>query len=665
MSRLNTKVFGANYKLLDSRLANVRYPNYAYAAPSPATRTEWEERVRWVRRRVLIAAGLCPAPARNPLNAQVYDRSELDGYSVEKVRFEARPGFLVTGNLYRPTRSRGRRPAVLCPHGHWPKGRMEHSELGSIRGRCVTLAQMGFVVFSYDMIGYNDSCQIEHRWPADVLRRTLLYGAGPFGLQLWNSIRAADFVAGLPDVDAKRIGCTGASGGATQTYYVAVADDRIRVVVPVCMMSAQYQGGCTCEEPPLVHLDDLTTLDVVGALAPRPVLLPSITQDWTNQNPTYDIPAIRKIYALYDAADRVGNVHSNAPHNYNRNTREYMYAWFRRWLAGDKKVGPRIREPDIEVPTPGEVRLFPSGKPPAGLKRGRELLDDLVSREKGLFRHPPKSKSDLRKLRASWLSVYEDVLGCKAPTEPVSIGTHIALGETATFTISGRAIGRYGNGEQTPALWIVPKRANRRSPAALVVCENGKRELLPGNKPNPLLAALLDAGVRVLAIDILGKGETRSLLKRERLDRSDPLFHAFNRSLTAHRVQEILTALAALRQHDGVKRPALIGIGLGGVAALLARPLAGNLRSTVADITGCNVADDTFWMGEMYHPFIRKLGDLRGAVVLSAASPLLLGGADPALAKWARAGYRLAGKRSALKVSARKLSPKSIAEWVQ
>jgi len=171
------------------------------------------------------------------------------------------------------------------------------------------LARLGFVVLSYDMVGYNDSCQVEHRWPPQVLRRPLLYGIGPFGLQLWNSIRAVDFVSSLPDVDPERIGCTGASGGATQTYYLALVDDRIRVAVPVCMMSAHYQGGCACEEAPLLHLGDLTTVDVVAALAPRPVLLPSVTQDWTNQNPEYEFPAVRAIYVLYGAEDRVANVH--------------------------------------------------------------------------------------------------------------------------------------------------------------------------------------------------------------------------------------------------------------------------------------------------------------------------------------------------------------------
>jgi len=234
MTGINTDVLGGSRRLLDSRLADVRDVQYAYAAPAAATRQEWEKHRGWVRRRVLTAAGLLPEPERTPLKARVFGPVDFVGYRVQKVHFESRPGFLVTGNLYRPRNSRGRRPAVLCPHGHWSRGRLAHQDTGSVPARCAMLARLGFVVFSYDMVGYNDSCQIEHRWPPEVLRRTLLYGTGPFGLQLWNSIRAVDFISSLPDVDPHRIGCTGTSGGATQTYYLALVDERIRVSGSPC-----------------------------------------------------------------------------------------------------------------------------------------------------------------------------------------------------------------------------------------------------------------------------------------------------------------------------------------------------------------------------------------------------------------------------------------------
>jgi len=658
-------VFTEHYRLLDSRLTNPRYPNYAYRAPAPGTRREWEERKRLIRRRILVSAGLLPAPARTPLVARVFDRKVLDRYSVEKVSFESRPRFLVTGNLYRPLGVAGRRPAVLCPHGHWPNGRLEDSEDCSVVARCAGLARLGFVVFSYDMIGYNDSCQIRHRWDSTESLAAMLHGIGPFGLQLWNSIRALDFLETLEDVDPARIGCTGASGGATQTYYLAAVDERVRVVVPVCMASAHYQGGCLCEEPPLVHLGDVTTLDVVGSLAPRPVLLPSVTQDWTNQNPTYDVPALRRIWSLYGAADRLENVHFDAPHNYNRATREHVYAWFRRWLAGQASTGRRIREERVPLPAPADMRLFPSQRPPAGLPRGRALLEELMRQEDAAFSRPPASRAELHRLERTWGPIYAEVIDAAEPTEPVSLGPTREILRDAEMSISVRMLGRYGRGEQTPGLWIVPRGAGRKSPAALVLHGRGKQALFRGRRPGPLLEALLDAGVRVLAVDMLGKGETASLLECEPLERNDPIFYAFNRSLTAHRVQEALTSLAALRREEKARRPTIIGVGIGGVVALLARVAAGPLNATLVDLEGLAVEDDRFWLGEPFHPLVRKIGDLRGAIALGPASPLVLARATPGLRGWVRTIYHLRGCPSRLSVLRGALEGRDCARWTR
>jgi pimeloyl-ACP methyl ester carboxylesterase len=243
--------------------------------------------------------------------------------------------------------------------------------------------------------------------------------------------------------------------------------------------------------------------------------------------------------------------------------------------------------------------------------------------------------------------------------------------KTPKFTIYGRAIGRYGHGEQTPALWIEPVRSRakpardpREQPAALVLCGSGKAELFRKGAPGPLLAALLRAGVRVLAIDLLGQGETAPLLDRARPEVNHPMYHVFNRSLTAHRVQEVLVALAALRQFDGVQRPAIVATGAGAAIALLARPLAGELQGTAVDLTGCKLRTDAFWLGEMYHPFIFKLGEARGAVALGPVSPLLIAGADEELSQWSQAVYRLQGKRAALRLAPGRLTPNAIASWL-
>ncbi len=87
----------------------------------------------------------------------------------------------------------------------------------SVPERCINLARQGFVVFSYDMIDYNDSSQLEHHWEG---LREALWSIGPMGLQLWNSIRVVDFLTSLADVDTSRIAAIGASGGGTQTFFL-------------------------------------------------------------------------------------------------------------------------------------------------------------------------------------------------------------------------------------------------------------------------------------------------------------------------------------------------------------------------------------------------------------------------------------------------------------
>jgi hypothetical protein len=648
--KIKTTVFTKDRPIMDTRLTALRHVHSTFLAPPWGTISECRERAEAVRLRVATAAGLLPKPERTPLNVRIFGRQAADGCTIDKVSFESRPGFLVTGNLYRPLRWRGQRPAVLCPHGHFNGGRLEHSDKASIPLRCMNLAAHGFVVFSYDMIGYNDSLQLPHPRSESGTpdfpwtRRASLYGINYFGLQLWNSMRAMDFLCSLPDVDTNRIGCTGASGGGTQTYFLGLMDPRVRAMAPACMLSAHFQGGCLCEEAPLLHLDGLSTLDVVAALAPRPVLLLSVTQDWTNQNPEYEFPAMRQIYAIYGAADAISNVHLDLPHNYGRAFREHATAFFLRRLANDDSVGDRLNEVERAVPSAKSMRLFPNNALPKKYLSGDRLLTKLHTQACADFEKPPRSTAALRDLRRGWAAALKETFSCSEP-EAVSIGSPGPTHKEKGFSVFTRIIGRRDRSEQTPALWIIPDGATKRSPAALLLSEKGKAGVFRGGEPSPLLKSLLSRGVRVLAIDLLGSGETAGLLKHAPLSLNHRLYHVFNRSLLAHRVQETLCGLAALRLSDGARKPDLIGIGRGAVVALLARALAGPIGATLADLSGLQTEKADFWLGEMYHPGILRLDGLRGAVALGPSSPLTLVGAPKPLATYAKAISRLHGEK--------------------
>ena len=202
-------------------------------------------------------------PEKTPLEPAIFDDTVHPDYIISKVYFQSLPGFLVTGNLYRPV-GNGPFPAILSPHGHWTYGRLENTATTSGPARAIGLARQGFVVFTYDMVGYADSQQLPHTFGG---LRENLWGLSLAGLQLWNGIRAVDFLQTLPYVRRDAIGATGESGGGTQTFLLAAVDDRIAVAAPVNMISLHMQGGCLCENPPGLRLET-TNVEIAATIAP-------------------------------------------------------------------------------------------------------------------------------------------------------------------------------------------------------------------------------------------------------------------------------------------------------------------------------------------------------------------------------------------------------------
>ncbi len=317
VSATQTPAGPTQYRTLDDR----------FAPPHFASADAWNARAAYLREHVLASAGLLPLPEKTPLRPSVFGEVRRSDYSVSKVYFESLPGFFVTGNLYRPLGD-GPFPAILSPHGHWAYGRLENTLVNSGPGRAINLARQGYVVFTYDMVGYNDSLQVPHTFSG---AREYLWGLSLSGLQLWDSIRAIDFLETLPYVRRDAIGMTGESGGGTQTFLASAVDPRIAVSVPVNMISLHMQGGCLCENPPGLRLET-TNVEIAATVAPRPLLMISATGDWTSDTLELEYPAVRGIYNLLDVPDRVRAVRMTAEHNYNKDSREAMYAWMAQWL---------------------------------------------------------------------------------------------------------------------------------------------------------------------------------------------------------------------------------------------------------------------------------------------------------------------------------------------
>jgi len=361
------------YRTLDDRYQVASYPS----------RQAWEQRAAYLRDRILASSGLLPLPVKTPLRPVVFGEKKQDSYSVFKVYFESLPGFFVTGNLYRPAGA-GPFPAIVSPHAHWTNGRLENTVLTSVPGRAIQLARMGFVVFSYDMIGYLDSRQLTHRFGG---RRENLWGLSLAGLQLWNSIRTVDFLESLPEVDAARIGATGAAGGGTQTFLLAGADSRVKVAAPVNMISLHMQGDCLCENPPGLRLDT-NNVELAAAIAPRPLLMVSASGDWTNETLELEFPEMCKIYALAGAADHVDAMQVQAPLNYNRQSREAVYAWMARWLQG-RRAGTKIEEQSFSVEALPDLLVFYGRPLPAHGVSAEDLTKNWIAAARKQLTHTP------------------------------------------------------------------------------------------------------------------------------------------------------------------------------------------------------------------------------------------------------------------------------------
>lgn len=286
----------------------------------------WEARAEEVRRGILQGAGLDPLPIRTPLNPLIHSRKIKNGYTIENVALEISPGYWLAGNLYRPLGRTGKVPAIAHPIGHFKKKGWKTRTQPEMQLRAGHLAQMGAVVFAYDMVGWGETRQVPHS-----SRRAL-------ALQLWNSIRVVDFLESLPDVDASRIAITGASSGGTQAILNAAVDPRIAVSAPVVKVTATTAGGCTCETGmPVRRLSGSNNAEIAALVAPKPLLIVTDGEDSTKHFPQLEDPYVRGIYRLYGAEHRFRNVHlADEGHDFGINKRIAVYDFFAEHLGLDR-----------------------------------------------------------------------------------------------------------------------------------------------------------------------------------------------------------------------------------------------------------------------------------------------------------------------------------------
>jgi dienelactone hydrolase len=505
--------------------------------PQFSSRAEWEERKAFLRRQILVAAGLSPMPEKMPLHPQVFGRIEGKDYTIEKVQLETLPGFYLGGNLYKPRNGKAKHPGVLNPHGHWPYGRLENEPLYSGPSLGISLARQGYVVFAYDMVGYNDTIQVPHHFGSAEQR---LWSFGPLGLQLWDSVRALDFLASLEDVDATDLGVAGASGGGTQAFLLTAVDDRVQFASPVNMVSAIMQGGDLCENAPGLRLGT-SNVEIAAMFAPKPMLLVSATGDWTHNVPREEYPAIRKIYDLYGKGDQVEVVQIDEKHNFNQPSREAVYQFFAKHHPG-LSDSRELKEHDIEIPMLQDMAVLANRKFPENALDSGSVFT--------LWQKLAQEQNEHIQDREFLRDRLRQTLAVETPQDVVA-------------DINGRSIvlSRTSKKDRVPGAWIQCK--NKAARVAIVVDPNGSSAAMD----SVMVKRLAGEGRTVLLPDVFQAGSARAPRPGDAAvapipksgDSDDEEAHAdvaagygkfltFNVSVDAARVQDILTAIAHAHQ---------------------------------------------------------------------------------------------------------------------
>lgn len=691
----------------DKRLEPLKDLNDYFPFEVPATKSDWETRAKELRRRVLVATGLWPMPEKTPLNAEIFGKVERDGFTVEKVYFESLPGHYVTGLLFRPEGKGTNRPGVLCPHGHggrlqdygekvMPKlieqgaERFERSGRYPKLARCAQLARMGCVAFIFDMEGYADSQQLSyqliHRFGKqrpdfDTQKSWGFYGPqaelrlqSVMGLQTWNSIRALDFLCGLPDVDQKRIAVTGGSGGGTQTILLCAIDDRPIAAFPQGMVSTSMQGGCTCENCSLLRIGT-GNVELAGLFAPKPQAM-TAANDWTKEMMTKGYPELQKLYALYDAKENVACYPQlHFPHNYNAVTRELMYSWMNKHL----KLGLEepIRERDYEPLTPAEYTIWDEDhpKPLSGDDHERDVTKYLTKQAtKQLEKVAPRDAASLAEYRRIVGGAWQTLVGRGLPKTMDITRTKVDKQKQAGYLYFEDKLRLDSFGEELPAISLYPTSAQWNGEVVIWIDGQGKNALFTDDdKLQPNVRRLIDAGVSVVSADLFLQGEFLSGEKapeQQRVVKNPREFagytFGYNHPLFVKRVHDVLTLVAFVKGDDHEpKQVNLIGTNGAGPIVAAARAIARKVVDKAAiDTEGFRFEEIDDYRDVNFVPGAVKYGDLPGLLSLFAPYALWIGG-EKSLPSLVKQTYQSAGQLENVQVESTRLDTENAAvDWL-
>lgn len=574
------------YLLREMDAAHERWCEEYEQRKTPEAVAAYQERLRG---RFLEALG--GLPERTPLEAQVTGIVPRSGYRIEKVVFQSMPGLYVTGALFIPENpaSPPPHPGVLVPCGHSANGKA-HDTYQSM-GAALALA--GMVAFVFDPIDqgergqYLDASGKPPIWGTKAhtmvgIGCTLL-GWNTARYEIWDGIRAIDYLQSRPEVDPNRIGCTGNSGGGTQTSFLMALDDRIQAAAPSCYLNrlaiqAQRAMGDS-EQNIFGQLAwGMDHADYLMMRAPIPIIVLAATEDFFDIHATwYSFRYAKRLYTRMGFAERVEILENDAGHNYDTLQREGGVRWLARWLLGRDEA---ISEPPIELVPDEELNCTPDGQVML-LPGARSVYDinEAYARELAEKRRALWAQAGIDGMRPR----IREVAGIR-PVADLARPEVRVLGEIRTDTHRVEQIVLVPEeGILLPGLFYLPTEGDIRQ-VMVFLNDAGVGEAA---QEGGALPGLLEPGRAVLAVDPRGVGATRQTRQGKfgldiGLDWEDNyIAYLLGRSYVGMRAEDVLVCARWATERTGLPSAHLTARGDIGIPCLHAAALEPELFDSV------------------------------------------------------------------------------------